>query len=82
MPISKEIHLKSRPAGVPVADNFELVETSIPDPGEGELLVQNIFMSVDPYIRGRMREEWPTDQVRMGGAVVKVIASNQPDSAF
>jgi len=79
MPASKEIHLKSRPAGVPVADNFKLVETTIPDPGHGELLVENIFMSVDPYMRGRMREEWPIDSVLMGGAVGRVVASNNPD---
>ena len=81
MPVSKEIHLKSRPAGVPVPDNFELVETSIPDPGDGELLVQNVFMSVDPYMRGRMAEEWPTDHVLMGGALGKVVESNNPDFA-
>lgn len=79
MPSSKEIHLKSRPAGTPVADNFELVETSVPDPGEGEVLVQNIFMSVDPYMRGQMRENWPTGQVLMGGAAGMVITSNHPD---
>ena len=79
MPASKEIHLKSRPAGTPVADNFELVETDVADPGAGEVLVQNIYMSVDPYMRGQMRENWPTGQVLMGGAAGKVVASNNPD---
>ncbi len=81
MPMSKEIHLKSRPQGAPVAGNFELIETNIPDPGENEVLVKNIYMSVDPYMRGQMRENWPTGQVLMGGAVGKVIASNNPDFA-
>jgi NADPH-dependent curcumin reductase CurA len=79
MPASKEIHLKSRPAGTPVADNFELVETNVGDPGAGEVLVQNIYMSVDPYMRGQMRENWPTGQVLMGGAAGKVVASNNPE---
>lgn len=79
MPLSREIHLKSRPQGAPVTDNFELVEKEISDPGAGEVLIQNIYMSVDPYMRGQMRENWPTGQVLMGGAVGKVIASNNPD---
>ncbi|HIG41062.1 MAG: NADP-dependent oxidoreductase [bacterium] len=79
MPPSKEIHLKSRPAGIPVADNFDLVETNVGDPGAGEVLVQNNYMSVDPYMRGQMRENWPIGQVLVGGAVGKVVASNNPD---
>ena len=78
MPISKEIHLRSRPEGVPVKDNFELVETTVPDPAEGEVLIQNIFMSVDPYMRGRMRLA-PIGEILMGGAVGKVIISNHPE---
>jgi NADPH-dependent curcumin reductase CurA len=79
MPSSIEIHLKSRPSGAPVADNFEAVKTTVADPGDGEVLVQNIYMSVDPYMRGQMRENWPTGQVLMGGALGKVVASNNPD---
>jgi len=51
---SKEIRLKNRPEGLPQETDFELGEVSLPDIGEGELLVQNIYMSVDPYMRGRM----------------------------
>ena len=65
MPISKEIHLKSRPKGLPTADNFEFVDVDIPDPGENEVLVQNIYMSVDPYMRGRMREDFALDQLSL-----------------
>ncbi len=79
MVTSKQIHLKSRPKGLPVADNFELVETEIPEISEGQVLVRNIFMSVDPYMRGRMREAWPTGEVLMGGAIGKVIESRNPD---
>lgn len=75
MTTSKEIHLKSRPTGVPATSNFELVERDIGDPGPGEVLIRNIFMSVDPYMRGRMREAWPTGEVLQGAAVGKVIAT-------
>jgi NADPH-dependent curcumin reductase CurA len=54
--LSHEIHLKQRPAGIPTESNFELVQVSVPDPKEAEFLVRNIWMSVDPYMRGRMRE--------------------------
>lgn len=51
---SKEIRLKNRPEGLPAKSDFELTEVSLPAINEGELLVQNIYMSVDPYMRGRM----------------------------
>ena len=53
---SREIHLKSRPNGAPTAANFELVETPVPTPGSGQFLVRNVWMSVDPYMRGRMMD--------------------------
>ncbi len=53
---SREIRLKKRPMGIPTNDNFELVEVQVPDPNDGEFLVRNIWMSVDPYMRGRMTE--------------------------
>ena len=81
MPLSKEIHLKSRPKGLPTANNFQCIEVDIPDPGENEVLVQNIYMSVDPYMRGRMREDFLLGKVLAGGAVGKVVASNNPNFA-
>lgn len=54
--VGHEIHLKQRPVGFPTENNFEFVRVSVPAPKEGEFLVQNIWMSVDPYMRGRMRE--------------------------
>jgi NADPH-dependent curcumin reductase CurA len=51
-----EIRLKNRPLGMPNVSDFELAEVPIPEPGEGEILVRNIYMSVDPYMRGRMRD--------------------------
>lgn len=84
---SREIRLKSRPVGLPTADNFELATTEIPDPADGQLLIKNIYMSVDPYMRGRMidRKSYvPPFQIGEplnGGAVGEVVASNHPDYA-
>jgi NADPH-dependent curcumin reductase CurA len=52
--LSREIRLKNRPVGLPVESDFEVAEVAVPEVGDGELLVQNIYMSVDPYMRGRM----------------------------
>jgi len=73
--ISREIHLKSRPVGEPLAQNFAMLERTIEPPKAGEVLVQNIYLSVDPYMRGRMREAWDLDRVLEGAAVGKVIKS-------
>ncbi len=79
---NREIRLKKRPAGMPAADDFELVETPVPTPAAGQVLVRNIYMSVDPYMRGRMidRESYiPPFQIGetlSGGAVGQVAASN------
>jgi len=73
--ISREVHLKSRPDGEPADSDFAYIERTIDPPGAGEVLVQNIYMSVDPYMRGRMREAWELDRVLEGAAVGKVIKS-------
>jgi NADPH-dependent curcumin reductase CurA len=78
---SREIRLASRPEGEPEPSNFELAETDVPAPGEGELLVRNTFMSVDPYMRGRMKDvksytpPWQIGQPLDGGAIGEVIES-------
>ncbi|QDU92593.1 NADP-dependent oxidoreductase [Lignipirellula cremea] len=78
----REIHLKSRPQGLPTPDNFELVETAAPQPQEGEILVENEWFSVDPYMRGRMNDgpsyvpPFQIGQPLEGGCVGKVIASS------
>jgi NADPH-dependent curcumin reductase CurA len=82
----REIHLASRPRGWPTDDNFRLVEVEVPDPAPGQVLVRNLAMSVDPYMRGRMNDvksympPFALDQVLDGGAVGEVIAS--ADSAL
>jgi NADPH-dependent curcumin reductase CurA len=53
---SREIHLAARPQGEPKETDFRIVEVQLPDPGPGEVLVRNTWMSVDPYMRGRMSD--------------------------
>ena len=79
--VSREIRLKNRPEGLPKESDFELYEAAIPEVGDGEVLVQNIYMSVDPYMRGRMNDRKsyvPPFQVGMpleGGCVGRIIES-------
>jgi NADPH-dependent curcumin reductase CurA len=79
--VGREIHLKRRPVGMPTENDFELVKVNVPDPKEGEFLVRNIWMSVDPYMRGRMRETKsyiPSFQLGKpleGGCVGQIIES-------
>ncbi|MGE0243322.1 MAG: NADP-dependent oxidoreductase [Nitrososphaeraceae archaeon] len=88
--LSKEIHLIQYPVGFPNKDNFKLVQVQIPEPTKtGEFLVQNIWMSVDPYMRGRMREEdnsyipsFKLGQPLEGGCIGKVIASKNHQFAL
>jgi NADPH-dependent curcumin reductase CurA len=80
----REIRLASRPEGWPTAENFALAEVEVPRPGPGQVLVRNLYMSVDPYMRGRMndvRSYVPPFQVGAaldGGAVGEVVASESP----
>jgi NADPH-dependent curcumin reductase CurA len=82
--INREIHLASRPRGWPTPDDFRLVETPLPEPAEGQALVRNLYMSVDPYMRGRMNAArsyappYEVGQVMYGGAVGRVVASRAP----
>jgi NADPH-dependent curcumin reductase CurA len=76
-----EIRLASRPKGKPTLDDFEIVETEIPAPGPGQLLVRNLFLSVDPYMRGRMSDAksyaapYELGEVMHGGALGEVVES-------
>ncbi|MEH2171980.1 NADP-dependent oxidoreductase [Nostoc sp.] len=82
--INQQILLKSRPLGEPKESDFALVETAIPEPGEGEVLNRTIYLSLDPYMRGRMsdRESYaaPVElgSVMVGGTVSQVMKSNHP----
>lgn len=73
--------LVSRPKGEPTKDNFKLIEEEIPKIQDGEMLIQTIYLSVDPYMRGRMRgvktytSPFELNEVLTGGVVGKVIES-------
>ena len=77
-----EIRLKSRPVGVPTSDNFEVAETAVPTPATGQVLVRNSYITVDPYMRGRMVDRksyvppFQIGETLQGGAVGQVVASN------
>ena len=81
----REIRLTARPVGLPQETDFELAETSLPELAEGEVLVRNLYMSVDPYMRGRMNDvQSYTPPFRLGepldgGAVGRVDRSRHPD---
>jgi len=82
--VSQEICLTEYPSGMPTENNFKLVQVHLPEPTkEGEFLVRNIWMSVDPYMRGRMREgsnsyipPFKVGQPLEGACVGQIIASN------
>ncbi|MFB7651663.1 MULTISPECIES: NADP-dependent oxidoreductase [unclassified Streptomyces] len=80
--VNREWHLVTRPVGWPKPEDFALVETEVPTPGEGQVLVRNLYVSVDPYMRGRMSaaksyaEPYELGKAMQGGAVGEVVASN------
>lgn len=81
---SREVRLKSRPVGMPQLGDFEVATAVIPDPGPGQALVKNLWMSVDPYMRGRMYDRasyaapFQLGEAMQGGAIGEVVASNDP----
>ncbi|MEV4051581.1 NADP-dependent oxidoreductase [Amycolatopsis sp. NPDC049688] len=85
MSTATEIRLASRPEGVPTHDNFEIVDTEVPAPGENQILVRNLIMSVDPAMRGRMKDvksyapPFQVGEVMSGGAVGEVVESDVDD---
>ncbi|MGW2744961.1 NADP-dependent oxidoreductase [Streptomyces sp. NPDC001450] len=80
--INREWHLLSRPVGWPKPEDFALVEAPVPAIGEGQVLVRNKYLSVDPYMRGRMSDAksylppFELGKVMQGGAVGEVVESN------
>jgi NADPH-dependent curcumin reductase CurA len=85
MTTSREIRLKSRPVGMPKVSDFDLATVELAAPGDGEVQVKNLWMSVDPYMRGRMYDRpsyvppFQIGQALQGGAIGEIVASNDPD---
>jgi NADPH-dependent curcumin reductase CurA len=81
---SREMQLKRRPVGEPVAEDFALISVAVPPPGPGEVQVRNLWMAVDPAMRGRMSDAksyvppFALDAAMEGPAIGEVTASNDP----
>jgi NADPH-dependent curcumin reductase CurA len=78
---SREVRLKKRRVGMPQESDFELAKVMLPEPGAGEVLARNIYMSVDPYMRGRMADRksstppFQLGEALTGGCVGQVVRS-------
>lgn len=81
MMINRQIQLASRPQGEPTTDNFKLIEAALPAIDQGQVLVRNHYLSLDPYMRGRMNDgksyaqPQPLNEVMIGGTVGEVVES-------
>jgi len=84
MPVNQQIVLDNRPVGAAATDNFKLIEVPTPDLQDGHVLVRHHFLSLDPYMRGRMNESksyaqpQPLGEVMIGGTVGEVVESRHP----
>ena len=80
----KEIHLVNRPEGMPSDDDFKFVEQTVPALQEGDILLKTLYLSVDPYMRGRMQDAksyiapFHLNEAITGGVLAEVIASESP----
>ena len=83
--INRRIVLASRPVGAPTPDDFRLEESALPAPAAGQLLLRTLYLSLDPYMRGRMSDApsyaapVAVGEVMVGGTVSRVEASQHPD---
>ena len=76
---SREVHLVAQPDGIPVAEHFKIVNVELPSPADGEILIKNRYMSVDPAMRPRLSNgQQPVNRVISGGALGTIVASRDP----
>ena len=74
--VSREVHLVGRPEGLPTTEHFQVVETTLDDPGQGEVLVKNTYMSVDPAMRPALSNgQQRVNAIMTGGAIGVIVAS-------
>lgn len=79
---NRQIKLASRPTGEPKAENFDMVTSEIPSPNNNEMLLRTVYLSLDPYMRGRMSaaksyaDPLEVGDVMLGGTVAQVVESN------
>src|SRR6266511_1872290 len=72
--VNRQVRLKSRPSGIPQAEHFEIVEAPVPDPSNGQVLVRNIYLSVDPAMRGWVSAVANYSEPVALGAVMRSLA--------
>ena len=83
--VNRRIVLNSRPAGAPTAENFRLETGAVPVPSTGQVLMRTLYLSLDPYMRGRMSEApsyaepVAVGDVMVGGTIARVEASRHQD---
>jgi NADPH-dependent curcumin reductase CurA len=82
--VNRQVLLKSRPEGVPRLENFQLTQTPMRQPGEGEVLKRILYLSLDPYMRGRMSDlksyaaPAALGRAMVGGTVGEIVKSRNP----
>ena len=76
---TRQIHLVRRPSGIPVLTDFAVVEADVPPTGEGEVRVQTLIMSVDPYMRPRLNADQALNAPLLGGGIGRVVESRHPN---
>ncbi|NDC61733.1 MAG: NADP-dependent oxidoreductase [Betaproteobacteria bacterium] len=87
MPLNPQIHLVSRPIGEPAVDHFQLLTLDTPDLQDKQVMVKHTYLSLDPYMRGRMNDSksytspQPLNSVMIGGTVGEVVESRHPNFA-
>lgn len=82
MPITnREVHLVRRPDGMPVPEDFSVVEAELPDIAPGQFRVKNLFLSIDPAMRPRLSAGQALDEPMAGGAIGRVVQSLNPEFA-
>jgi len=83
--MNRQITLAARPSGLPKESDFRFVESPVPTPGPDEILVRTLYLSLDPYMRGRMNDAKSyappvqIGEVMVGGTVCRVEQSNDPN---
>ncbi|GIP39374.1 putative NADP-dependent oxidoreductase YfmJ [Paenibacillus sp. J31TS4] len=82
MTVNQQIRLASRPQGMPSAEQFQYVDIPMPEPADGQAIVRTLYLSVDPYMRGRMNETKsyvPPFRVgeAMAGGIVAIVESSR-----
>src|SRR5215210_1832068 len=78
---NKKILLANRPTGMASVSDFKIVDAEVPEPAEGEVLIRTLYLSVDPYMRGRMNDRksyvppFALNEVITGGVIAEVVES-------